>query len=806
VILQLRRWRRHPLLAANHLATVSIGLAAVTAVASVTLAVAFRPLPFRDASRLVEVWNRVQSGAPVESLSGAELTELEDQTKGIFTSIGGYTPLRMWLLDEERGAKPVRVLRLESGALHALDLKPILGLSLVGSSGAEPGMGSVWISHDLWQTRFGGVASVIGQSVHIAQNEAGLYETRSEIAGVLPPGLRIPGPGIDIEDDLWAVLPDDFKIRAGKVRAFFALGRLGPERTLAEVQSALTLVADRRQRPSDRRYRPVVQGLEEIAHGPARRTIGLLAIGIGLVLLLAFANLTSLTVAEGSRRRAELCVRTALGASRWHIWRGLAAEQVALTMCGVGLGVPLGWLTLRLVTRLAAQASIGPTLPHPPALNVYAMLGFSTCALFANLVWATILVRNLQTGHPEGHSRAVQDLARGASSIADRRAAFLRLSVLTAQSCLGLALMVLAVSLARTYVQVTTVNLGPAPERTTFFQVSPGAGGTLSADQAADFTSRVRSLVRTLPNVQAVASADAFPPQGSMVSFWKHDDSAASPRQTTTPLSVSHDYFGMLGIRVLHGRVFGGNDRFGGEEVVVIDHEMARRNWAAAQDAVNARIRIGTRGPFEVIGVVESFTGYWAQVAVPTVYLSQDQHPGRANVVILRTATAEPSVGELVRQQLRSMPGGVDVSGSTTLQSAWYSTSTGPRARMVGMLLLALVGVALGAQGVYALAASIVAARGRELAVRSALGASRSVLVWLVLRQVLISVVIGLSIGGIAIFAASQLAPQWLSATLDETAVPIALGALVLLLTAVVGGVLPTRPATRQAAAASLLR
>jgi hypothetical protein len=190
----LRRWRRNPLLAAHHIATITLGMASVTAVVSLMLAMAFRPLPFRQSAQLVELWNQVQSGAPFESLSGSELIEIEEQTGDVFASLGGFTPLRLWLLDEQGSSEPLRVVRLEEAVFRALDITPVLGPSPAGSRASPAGLGPVWISHRLWLSRYGGRTSVVGEPIRLAQNEAGRFETRSEIAGVLPPGIQIPQP------------------------------------------------------------------------------------------------------------------------------------------------------------------------------------------------------------------------------------------------------------------------------------------------------------------------------------------------------------------------------------------------------------------------------------------------------------------------------------------------------------------------------------------------------------------------------------------------------------------------------------
>ena len=237
---RLRRWRRNPLLAAHHLATMTLGMAAVTAVVSLMLAVAFQPLPFRDSARLVEVWNRVESGAPVAALSGAELVELQEGTGDIFAYLGGFNQVRWWLLDEPGSAEPLGVARLDEAAFRALDLAPVLGRPVRGSTSAAAGIAPVWISHRLWQSRYGGRSSVVGETIRVAQNDAGLYETRFEVAGVLPPDIRIPHPAVDEPVDLWGILPEATKVRAAKASVFFALGRLQPGRTLAEAQAAVT--------------------------------------------------------------------------------------------------------------------------------------------------------------------------------------------------------------------------------------------------------------------------------------------------------------------------------------------------------------------------------------------------------------------------------------------------------------------------------------------------------------------------------------------------------------------------------------
>jgi putative ABC transport system permease protein len=530
-------------------------------------------------------------------------------------------------------------------------------------------------------------------------------------------------------------------------------------------------------------------------------------LGVALVLLLAFVNLASVTAAESGKRQVELSVRTALGASRLRLWRESVAEQSVLTVCGLGLGVPLAWLALRGLTHLVTVSDIAPPLPRPPALNVSIMLGFSAVALAATVGWSTVIVRRLAAGRAESVLCARQ--ASGATGLpsSGARAGLWRFGLLSIQACLGIALMVLAMSLTRAYVRLNGVDLGPAPDRTLVFSVTPLDGRALEHAQAVGFNSETVARLRRLPGVQATAFAESIPPFTLPTPFWKHEDLADAPREATYPLVVSNDYFGMLGIPILFGRGFSESDRLSDAPVAIVDLELARRNWTSPNDAVNAQIEVGkSMRPYNIIGVAKSFGGYWAQTPMPTIYLSQNQHPTAGGAFLLRTAGSTSATAAQARQLLSSMPVRAEMSNAATLEARWQATVTRPRARMVGTLLLGLIGLLLGAQGIYALAASIVASRRQELAIRSALGASGSALLWMVLRQVIVAVVLGLGMGVFGIIGVQRLAPQWISATLSDPAAPIALAVAILVVTAIVSSYIPARLVTRATSVAQLAR
>ncbi len=361
------------------------------------MALAFQPLPFREPDRLVVVWERAQSGAAVAAISGPDLADFASATGDVFTGLGAFTPPTLWLLDDQRGGEQIVACYLEEDAFRELGITPVLGRGVragdlpAGTAATAP----AWISYRLWQSRYGGNPSVIGATIRLAQSEAGLYEKPYEVVGVLPPGVSIPHPSVSEPSDVWFILSSDLKRRRPRdAGLFFAVGRLRPGVGVAQAQAALTTIADRlgSHDPVARRKRPVVQGLQAMAQEPARRTMGLLTLGVALVCLLGFANLAILIVAEGSRRRREIAIRAALGAGRLRLWSEVAAEQCLLTLLSLGLGVLLASALLRELAQLLPAAGLGPPLAHVPPLNLGVLLGFAVFALAAALVWAALLV------------------------------------------------------------------------------------------------------------------------------------------------------------------------------------------------------------------------------------------------------------------------------------------------------------------------------------------------------------------------------------------------------------------------------
>jgi len=801
----LRSWRRSPLLTAQFSVTILIGMGAAAALVSLMLALGYEPLPFRDPGRLVAVWEHAEPGASVMGISGPDLTDFADASHGTLSALGGFAPSQLWLLDRV-GVTKVNSCYIQASALGDLGIRPVLGRAVrlddepfKGSSGTSP----AWISYHLWQTRYGGSTAVIGTTIGVASSATGSDQLPVRIAGVLPPGVSITLPFMQNSTDVWYLLEPNIAARRRQDTFLLGLGRLRPGVSPAQAQAALTAVAERleQQYSFERRKRPVVQSFEEIAQAPVRKTTGLLSLGVALVFLVACVNLAILMGAEGRRRRREIAIRAVMGASRGRLWQEVAAEKCLLTLLSLGLGVAFAFALLRVLAQLVPAAGLGPPLEHPPPLNLAVLLGFAAFALAAAMVWSALLV---SAADGPGSSRALAAAGGGPgyTGFADSspRAGRWRLILLAAQVGTGICLLAAAALAARTYTALSAANLGPVPRHTVLLSVDQRDNFVPTDAQVADFNREVVSRLERLPGTQAIALADRIPPYSAPLSFRKQRDAPGIVRDATYPIPVSPGYFRTLGIPILLGRAFDDTDRSGGEPVAIISLDMAEVNWTSPEQAVGSQIAVGSKfqDTYKIVGVAANFTGYWSQKPVPTIYLPLAQAAySLGGEVILRTAGSPSAVAALAPQALAGMAIPAQISDVSTMQARWQATVTRPLARMTGMLLLALLGLGLSVQGVYAVAAATAAARRHELAVRCALGAAAGRLAWNVTRDLVLAVLVGAGLGVAAALDLRRLLEQWLGAMTGSQAEPIAVAVVLLALAAAAGCYFPARAATR---------
>lgn len=796
----LRKWSRSLLLTAEFSATIFVGIGSASALVSLMLALGYQPLPFHDSGRLVAVWERVEPGGKIAAISGPDIADFTEASHDTFATFGAFAAPQLWLIDP-KGAAEIRTCYIQASTLSDLGIHPLIGRGVrpedehLENSSTAP----AWISQELWQRRYGGSPSVIGTTVAISESAAGYQPTRVNIVGVLPAKVGIPLPFMENTTDLWYLLPANISSRSRQAAVFFGLGRLRPGVTAGQAEAALTVVAQRLEKTYsfDRGKRPVVQKLEDIAHEPAQRTLGLLVTGEGLVFLAACVNIAMLMGVEGRRRRRELAVRSALGASRWHLWKDVAAEKCLLTLLSLGLGIAFAAALLRVLTRFAPAAGLGPPLGQVPPLNLTVLLGFAGFSLGAAAVWSALVVRAAEGQQPSRTLAASGDgLGYTGSRDSSRGARSWRLVLLGAQAGIGICVLAAASLTTGAYATLSAVNLGTDPRHTVLLSVRPRDNFILPTARADEFNQQLLSRLQLLPGTEAIALADEFPPMGSPVAFSRQGDADDVERTAAAPMPVSPSYFRTFGIQMLFGRGFE-NDNRNTERVAIISLDMAQHNWPLPEMAVGSEISFGSKSKFRVVGVAADFGGYWYQKPVPTVYVPVEQMDGWCEEVILRTSAPLKTVASLIPQALARMATPVTISGFSTMQQHWQATLTRPLARMAGMLLLALLGFGLSVQSTYAVAAITAASRAHELAVCAALGAHPRRLAWSATRELVVAVLAGSGCGIIVTLFLRRLLEQWLGSVAVLEAKSIAAAIVLLAVAAALGCYVPMRAAMR---------
>ncbi|MGH9477193.1 MAG: ABC transporter permease [Terriglobales bacterium] len=785
--------------------TVVVAMGTVGAVASLALALGFIPLDFPHAGQLVEVWERGPT-SPVIAFSDPDLAALAAASPAVFAGLGAFTSDRARIVDRG-GIEPASFTCLRPRAFAALDSPLLLGRRFqpndppIGSDQVSP----VWISYDFWQKHYGGSPAALGAEFALA-NAAGQPRGNDHfrVAGILPERARIPRGFTRrlSQDDFWCVWPGSSDRHSYME---FGLGRLRRGVDLAQAQAVLQGAADQlgQHYPFDRHKRIVVASLEAIAQGPARRTGSLLILGIGLAFLAAAVNLALMMITEGLARRREMLTRTVLGASPERLWRQQARRTCALALAALALGWGLAAVLIRVLVQLLPAAGLGQPLLRTPPLNPAVLGVLAALAIAAALAWPAVLVRlACRSGGSKMASLQGSGPGAGYPRAGPRR---WRVFLLGSQAGAGAFLLVAAGLAARTFIMLSSPNLGPAPDRTFLIDVRP-AGNSLPPSAWRAFDRDVLARFAQSPGTEAAAFADDFPPPSRPGRFVIRGDADARGRIAAVPDYFSPEYFRTLAIPVLFGRAFSPHDaEAGAPPVTIINLQLAQQNWPNPRNAVGAVLTFdGFAHPFEVVGIVGNFTGYWSHQPVARAYLPGPDLHSFGGTVIVRTTRPVAAVIARARQALASASHQGEISSVSSMRERWITTVARPRARMTGMLLLALLGLALSFQGVYAVAAAAAEARRHELAVRSCLGAPPLSLAWTLTRGIMTAVAAGALAGLAAALALGPALAHWLGFSPDGAPGPMLLALAVLLAAAALASLGPALAAARSDPATTL--
>jgi putative ABC transport system permease protein len=778
----------------------ALGIGANTAIFSVVNAVFLRPLPYPEAEHLVEISET--SGESLNSVSYPNYLDWRSQVD-VFEHVAAHA-LYDATVEFSGTAERLPVNYVAADFLATLRTKPRLGRDFKPEDD-QPGAAPVAIvTHRLWQTRLGSNLAVLGRTINVDRRGY-------TVIGVLPPEYRFYRGGdilIPISD---AVTRQTLYLRENH-NNLYVVARLKPGVSPEQAQAQMSTIAQRLASV----YPAINTGigarvttLRERVSGEARRPVMMLLGAVCLVLLIACVNVANLLLARAADRRKEMAIRAALGASRWQVLRQLLLESVLLGVAGGGLGMLLArWSFAGLVRLVPASIPAGGLTIDFRVLCFTLLVSILTGVLFglAPAFDASRLKLN----------EALRDGERTTGGSARGR---LRDALVVAEVALALVLLVGAGLLIRTLHHLMNVQLGFNTEKILSVRVSLPDSKEYSAERTAALFEQLVARAQSLPGVRSAGTISHMPLRGFFSGMTLYRDDRPIPERGKLPgadqRTASPEYFRTMGVPLLRGRLFTPADgrvaNFRRDAVldwvkqnhfsVLISETMARQLWPG-EDPIGKTFRPGLPEmglpPVTIIGVVGDVRDYGADsLPTPTFYWSAYHSPQWAATLVVRTI-AEPT--GLV-SDLRRLTADLDRSATLTdVATVEQLISDSLASRRLNMLLLAIfagLALLLSAVGIYGVMAYAVNRRSHEIGIRIALGASRSDILRMVLRQAVLLGALGVLIGSAAALALTRLIASMLYGV--EASDPLTFIAVALLLFAVAVGATyaPARRATR---------
>lgn len=791
-----RTLRRSPGFTAVAVLTLALGIGANTAIFSVVHGVLLRPFPYARADRIVTLWQHDRAaGATRDEVAAANLLDWRERSR----SFSGMAALEPYGLDHQGPEGPVTLdtwLVTEDffavmgvPALHGRTLTPDDYRRQAPGSVYETGVASLVLSHRVWRDRFGGDPGVVGRSIVVDGAPA-------TVVGVMPPEFQYPSGGT-----VWApvVYGGDRPPHRG-ANYLQAVGRLRPGVTLEQARAELAAIAERlgREHPQTNQHVGVTAvPLPEHLVGGVRPALLLLLGAVGLLLLIACANVAGLLLARGAQRQREFAVRTALGAGHGRLVRQMVTEGLLLALTGGAVGLLLAAGSLKAVLRIAPAGL--PRLEQvtmDPAVLLFALAASVLSTLLFGLGPALNLARPDAAPLLAGGGRGA---TRG------RRHRRVREGLVVAEIAMALVLLVGAALVVRSFVSLLRVDPG--------FRTEDVLAVTVQAwsyfpdpERRAVFVREAVERMEALPGVEAVGVTSSLPMAEDIGADEAEFEIEGAPPPAPGEAPSAHaalitsGYLEALRIPLLSGRRFTPRDDADAPHVVLVNETMARRHWPGA-DPVGEKVTVSFAGPpvtAEVVGVVGDVrhAGPDAEPE-PALYFHHPQRPTGAIVFTLRTAGDPLGLLGAVRRVIWEFNAAMPVAGATTLESLLGESL---RERRFSLLLLggfSLAALLLATIGVYGLLSFAMRERTAEIGIRMAMGAHAGDILRWAMRDGLRLTAAGLAVGGLGAVLLTGLLRSLLFDVQPTDPLAFAGAAALLAATALLASYLPARRAAR---------
>jgi putative ABC transport system permease protein len=757
LVIATRSLRRRPALTLVAALTLALGIGANTAIFTVVNAVLLRPLPYPDSDRLVKITGvNAREGRVGVNVSPPDFQDFErDNT--VFERMAAIGSVGFVTLTGAGEAERLNATRVSAGFFAALGIEPAAGRGFRPDEDVPNGPRVTVIANGTWRRLFGADERILGRTVV-------LDAVPHTIIGILPPSFRHPEPESGREPDFYQLFQWEADRVSRSGRYIQAIARLRPGRSLAEARAELQGMAAalERRHPETNAERGVgVERLQDDIVGDARLALLVLVAAVGVVLVIACANVASLLLASGAARRKELAVRAALGAGRARLVGQLLTESLVLSAVGGAAGLALACWATRALTAMSSGI-----LPRADAIGVdaAALLFTALASVATGVIFGIVPAVSLSRLDLE---RVLRQGGRSGQPTSRRT----REALVTVEVALALVLLMGAGLLIRSFRNLSAVDPGFRAERVLTLQVSLPLARYPEGDQI-PFYHRLYERLGALPGVAAVGAVNILPLTGDYSCDSFQIDARPVPEGRTScaeARSASPGYFRAMGLGLSSGRLFTEHDTAASPPVVIVNEAMARRFWPN-ESPIGQRITYnrglppsdeltGGPGSREVVGVVGNVTHLRLDEAqVPMFYTPQTQTPSFHTMALVLSATADAAtLARAVRAEVGRLDPEVPTYQVRALQDLLDRSVSAPRLRTLLLGIFAALAAGLALVGVAAVAAFAVGQRTQEIGVRVALGARSRDVIGLIVGEGMRPVALGLAIGVAGAWAAGRL-------------------------------------------------
>lgn len=781
----LRQLRGNPVFTLAAVASLALGIGASVTMFSAFRAVFLRSLPYRDAGQIVRIEKHStpgrSSGTTVADAQFLRRYAHSLQNVGWFSAFetatvtGGSEPVNLWVRSVSKNLFPL------------LGSKSLLGRTLAASDFEPDAVPRVVLSYDTWQKSFHGDIGIVGRSIFLSKEYPASSGKNTVVVGVMPPAFYFPQKGIA------AWLPYPTPVTAPLRAGVNIVARLKPGVSIEQARSeidGLDTALRQSYPPADRNWSLSLDSVGSLNSAEYRKAFNMLLAAAAFLVLIACLNVANLLLARASARETEFAIRAALGAGEWRLAGQVLTESVSLAVIGGAFGVGLAYVGNRLLVALL------PAYLDIPRLNEtrldLAVLGFAVLlTVLTGLLFGLAPAMALSAKRISGIDRRAH--SSGARS---RRHALL----LVGEVAVSMVLLTGAVLMIRGFAKLANVDPGFQTAHVLTAGVPPGMAAGLNRDRLTQRYGEILQAVAALPGVEQAALTSALPMGNIVVGLHVYLPGARNAHMPDFH-AVSEKYFAVMGIPLLSGRIFSDTNPHADKGAIVINRAMADRYWPG-QYPIGQRLSREPGAPpsLTVIGVVgNTRRRSLSSDPVPEFYEAYQDYfgPVVGTTLVVRTFGNPSSIAMSLRQAIHKFDPEQVVENEKTMAATVEQSIAMPRFYTILLGVFALLALLLTLVGVYGVASYGVSRRHREFGIRMSVGADRSQLIRMIVRQGLRRALMGVVLGACGAWALAHLLSGLVYGIPVKDPISLSIAAAILIAGALLAYYLPARKGTK---------